>query len=441
VLTLPGLPNWASRLMTAVLPVDRDQSAFIRNAATLALGAGAAQLLLLLASPLLTRLYTDEQFGVFASIYSLMVIAGVASTGRYDAAILIQKDPAKAAGIFRLCLRVTTVVAVCALGVVLVFREPLAGLARLNEHSWFLFIIPPFIVIDGLNKAFNAWGLYRTSFTRLSQCKLVQSLVTVVSQSASGVGGSGPTGLLGGQICGQVGALWWLSRPVRADLKTLPPSPAFSPGRLGSEYREFPLLFLPADFINVLANQLPVLMMTSFFGAAVVGWYALTQRVLGAPLSLVSSAILDVFKERSARDFREQGNCLALYKSTFRTLSRAGAIPFLLVALVAPTAFTVLFGPSWTEAGRYAQILAPMFYLRFVASPLSYVLYVAQKPRIDLAWQITLVIVTLLAMILGRFYMSPMIAIASFSGLYSLMYIAYLIICYRVARGDSPTSR
>ncbi len=430
-----------SASLTGLLRADLTKNTFVKSAATLAFGAGASQLLLIIAAPLLTRLYSEEQFGVFAAVYSVMMIAGVASTGRYDPAILIQREPAKAAQVFRLCLTVTMMVAVAAAAVVFAFHQSLGRLTGLGKHPWYLLLVPLYIVLDGGNKALNCWNLYRTSFSRLSQSKIAQAIATITTQTSAGYAGAGPLGLITGQLFGLLTVVVWLFRPVRMDLHSLPKSSSATLKEVAVEYHKFPCLFLPADFLNVFANQIPVLLMTSFFGPAVVGWYALTQRVLATPLSLVSSAILDVFKERSARDFRETGNCLALYRSTFRALAWLGVIPFLILGIVAPRAFNFIFGADWMQAGHYAQLLAPMFYLRFVASPLSYVIYVAQKPKIDFFWQAGLVLVSLGAMFAGKFFMAPEIAIGSFSAAYCLMYVVYIVISYRIAHGRRhPTS-
>jgi O-antigen/teichoic acid export membrane protein len=95
-------------------------------------------------------------------------------------------------------------------------------------------------------------------------------------------------------------------------------------------------------------------------------------------------------------------------------------------------AFVLIFGNEWSMAGRFAEILAPMFLMKFIASPLSYTLYIANRQLHDLGWQIALLLMTWAAFDLTGSLLS---AVQVYSFGYSALYVIYLFISYRAARG------
>ncbi len=103
---------------------------------------------------------------------------------------------------------------------------------------------------------------------------------------------------------------------------------------------------------------------------------------------------------------------------------------FLVLGIFSPVIFVALFGREWLEAGHYARIMSILFFTRFVASPLSYVLYIAQKQRIDLLWQIALCIISLLALATGIYFKSIYLTLWLFALSYAAMYVVYLYLSY-----------
>ena len=122
----------------------------------------------------------------------------------------------------------------------------------------------------------------------------------------------------------------------------------------------------------------------------------------------------------------------ASHVQTFRVLAALSVVASVVVVIGSERLFALAFGERWRTAGTMAVWLMPMFALRFVSSPLSYMSYVAGKQHLDLAWQICL-----LAMTLATLYLPDRsaVAILSYSVGYSLLYVAYLAMSYRFSRG------
>jgi O-antigen/teichoic acid export membrane protein len=139
-----------------------------------------------------------------------------------------------------------------------------------------------------------------------------------------------------------------------------------------------------------------------------------------------------VFKRSAASSFRDRGHCKEEYVRTFCLLAAGGGILALGVIVVAESLFVVAFGEIWRQAGIIAIWLMPMFALRFVASPLSYVFYIAGKQQVDLIWQCALLMITLLSFMLPTSFEA---SVKFYSAGYSLLYVVYAILSYNYSKG------
>ena len=90
------------------------------------------------------------------------------------------------------------------------------------------------------------------------------------------------------------------------------------------------------------------------------------------------------------------------------------------------------FGEVWRGAGTIAVWLLPLFALRFIASPLSYMVYIAGKQHVDLFWQVALLCMTIASLTL---FTDHKHALLVYSAGYSLLYVIYLVMSYRFSLG------
>ena len=114
-----------------------------------------------------------------------------------------------------------------------------------------------------------------------------------------------------------------------------------------------------------------------------------------------------------------------------------GCVPALVIFAFAPDLCAWVFGEPWREAGEFARILAPLYFLNFVASPLSYVFFVAGKQKIELLWQIALFITTI------TIFVAPLPlkqVLLHYTVSYSILYIVYLHLSYRFSKNGAPGS-
>jgi len=174
---------------------------------------------------------------------------------------------------------------------------------------------------------------------------------------------------------------------------------------LSKKYKNFPLYSLPSDFINRLTSQLPTFFLSKFAGVETVGIYNLCVRILGLPVQLISNSVGTVFIEKANREFLEKGNIIKVFDSTVKHLLAISIVPFLLLTIFSPQLFSIVFGIKWVDAGYYAQILSITYLLRFVISPLSYIVVIRQKLHISLFVDIFTFIVSLISLYVGLIFL------------------------------------
>ncbi len=407
------------------------QSPFIKNVLTVFTGTVLAQLLPLLVAPFLTRLYTPDDFGIFALYLSVITVAGVLATARYEMAITLLSKVQEAFSVLVLVSVLGIVTSLVLLILILVWQAPLNSLLGVESDSVLIFLIPIGVLAAALFRAFSYWVIYRTRFRELATGKIAYSGGIAGLQLSAGAV-SLPGGLLAGQIGGQIGgALYLFYRGILEDMHLVKRVTLKSMLQMAHEFRKFPIYSLPASLANSLAIQLPVILLSVFFGATVVGLFALTQRVLAAPIAVLGVSVQDVFKERASRDYRETGSCRDIYIKTLKALVALAIVPFTVLFAIAPIFFEVLFGSEWRTAGDYTRILVVLFFLRFVASPLSFVFYIAEKQRHELVWQLCLLLVTGVSLIVGGSMADPKLSLGLYTASYSVMYLVYLMMSYR----------
>nr|WP_293303673.1 oligosaccharide flippase family protein [Allomuricauda sp.] len=418
------------------------KSKFSRNVITLLTGTALAQAIPLALSPILTRIYSPSDFGILAIYMSITALGTAVVSLKYDLAIIIPEKDEDSANITVLSIVIAFFVSIVLLIVVFLFNDQIAKF-MVDEKSdskvlssW-LYFIPLSILLMGVFNAISFWFNRKEYYKRMAASKVMNTAGMTGTQIGFGSLGFSPVGLLLGFILGRVSSVLYLLGKFRMDKDN-----AFSMvtkdrmKTLSSRYKRFPYYTLPAEFTNVISNQLPVFLIGKYFGGVVLGNYSLMERVLSAPITLLGRSILDVFKQRASEDYIHFGNCREIYVKTFRTLVLLSIGPTVLLFTLSPFIFETIFGPEWTQAGDYARIFSILFFFKFTASPLSYMFHIAEKQHFDMFWQIGLLIFAIISFVVGIANNSIMVALICFVGSYSAMYILNLFLTYSFAKGD-----
>lgn len=413
----------------------KPKSEFTKNVLTLMTGTTIAQAIPIAISPILTRIYTPEDFGVFALYMAIASIISVIATGRYEMAIMLPKEEEDVKSIVKLIMILLSTVTFITFLIVFFFNQIITNLFENPEISNWLYFLPISIFLVGLYQIYNYLLIREKNFKRLSTNKIIVSTTNASTQLGYGFSFSNGYGLLLGNIIGYIVSIYFI-------IKSKVVNKYFhfkdnSIKEVAKEYQNFPKYDVPSVLVNVVANQLPLLALGKYFGLGVVGFYSLMYKVLMVPISLLSSTVLDVFKQRATEDYNKYGNCKDIYVKTFKSLVLLGIIPFTILGIFAPEIFAFVFGKNWKVAGEFTQIMTPMFFLNFIVNPLSYTFFIAQKQKLNLIGQIILLILTIISIYIGIQFNDEYFTVISFAISYSFVYIFYLAISFKFSLGKS----
>jgi len=397
--------------LTSLIRSRLPKGPFARGVALLAGGNALGQLMVLVASPILTRLYSPEDFGLLALYISIIGILQVMLSMGYEQAINLSENVREALAVVKLCLTIVLLYALASLGCVLLFGDSIATLLGAPELANYMWMIPISLLLVGSFNTFNFWCVREGKFSIIGKARLKQVLANLMVQ----LGGFsfGPVSLLGGQVAKQMMGVNSLgSRALRM--------PEFKSVNLNDmrkalvRYKRFPLYYTWSALFSSVGRYLPPFFFVILFGPASAGYYAITNRVLKAPSLVFVSAINNVFLKNAAVAHRE-GDLRQLTLITYKKLALMTLPMLMLLAIISPLLFTFVFGEQWAVAGEYARWLTILVFFQFVCIPLHPLFVVFEKQASELVFQTVTMIGRALALIAGASLGDSVTAVILFS--------------------------
>lgn len=414
------------------------KKSFIKNVLTLMTGTIIAQIISFLLMPILTRIYFPEDFGVYALFLSFSSVLSIIIAGSYEYAIILPKDRIEATNLLVLCIGLSGIIS---LGIFILFifmGQELLSYIRRPDLFLYLLLTPIYMWGLSINQAFYYWFNRESLFSIMSKSRLL----LVISNNFLGIviGANilgSPIGLVLGNILGQIITNIYIINKFISYISIN--KELISINKLilqAKRYKNFPRFSMPGNVINNISQQLPIFLMGFFYGENVVGYFSMGQRCINAPLSVLSQSIGDVFREKASKQYASNGECKLLFDKLIKVLVLLSIVPLITLLIFAPDLFAIYFGVEWREAGIYTQILVPMYFLKVIASPLSNMSIIAEKQRIDLLFQILIIIVLSLFIYLSKVIWDTAIyTVVSFGVGYIIIYFTSLCINRNWAKG------
>lgn len=414
------------------------QSEFLKNVITLMSGTAIAQAIPVLISPILSRLYTPEDFGVLALFMSIAAVISVIATGRYELAIMLPEKKRDAYNVLALSLLFTFVVSVFTFILVVIFKKPVAIFFEEPGIEPWLYFLPVVVLFAGIFQAFNYWSTRHKTFKRNAAGRVSQSTVMSATNLGMGVAKAGSSGLILGYILGHVVAALVLGWQTLIHLKEI--RKEITRKEIienAKKYKNFLKINTPHAFFDSLQNNGIIYLIMFFFSKLILGSYSFAFRILKAPVGLIGSAIYQVFYQKATEALKNGQQIQPMVRKVYRNLFLIGFPVFFLLFLFARPVFTFVFGEEWKISGEIAQILIPWLFLNFIASPVSCIAIIMNKQRE--AMFITFVDITfkVIAIVIGGISNDFKLAFIIMSVLCSSLLIFALFWYYKIAITES----
>lgn len=410
---------------------------FNRNVLTLLTGTTIAQAIPIAISPILTRLYSPEDFGVLALFVAITAILASIANGRYELAIVLPKTDKEALSIMVLSLVISTMLSVLLLISIFVFYNPIVSLVNNEELAKWLYFIPIVVFLSGLYNSLNYYNTRKKAYANIAKTSVTRSVGLSVVQITLGLLKKGAGGLIAGQIVSQALANGRLVTTVVKDKAELQSVNKTSVLNAAKRYNNFPKFSMPAVLMNTLANNILNFFLPIMFSVATLGQYALVNRVLGAPSSIIGSSFGQVYFQQANRERSATGQAIKTFKSTLKKLIIVAVLPFTILFLFGEEIIVFIFGSEWIIAGQLISILAPYFLVRFISSPLSTTTSVFEKNQYALAIQMTyLILIVVVCLISITIKLSLSLFLSVYSVIFSVFYIILIMIFYKISKNN-----
>lgn len=360
---------------------------FLRNISILTGGTVFAQALMVAALPVLTRLYSPEDFSLLAVYVAIIGIVTVVSCLRYNIAIPLPERDADGMALLAVALLATFGISLlCAVPVILAPQATarLIGQPGLQPYLW---MVPVGVLIASVYNALQYWASRKKRFALVTQTRMTRAVGGVGTQLGLGALTPSPFGLiLGHMIYGGLGIVGLLRNLLRNDRNLLASIDRRNIQDQAHIYRRYPLYSVPEALFNTAGVQLPLIIIAAMVAGPEAGFLFLAMRVMGLPLGLIGSSVAQVFLAEAPAKLRD-GTLAAFTRQTMWTLFKTGAPVMLAVGVISPLVFPLVFGSDWARAGWLVAWMTPWFVMQFVASPVSMVIHVMGRQGLAMTLQ------------------------------------------------------
>ncbi|NHN34329.1 lipopolysaccharide biosynthesis protein [Paenibacillus agricola] len=406
---------------------------YLKDIIALSIGSILAQLIMIIVSPIITRIYTPAELGAYTLLMTVIFVIGPNINGRYDYAIVSSQDKTEAdaltvTSIF-VCFVMTIIIGVF-LTIIYFFDQKI-----FKDIGLWIFILIPILLITGLTNILISFNNKYKQYKLISSVSVTRSIAQAIGQVLFGLIGLGASGLYVSQLLSSLLGIKKQSEYFIKDYKSLLSIKKEEVIKVFIKYKKQPIYSLPANVMNALSFSLTYFFITSLYGLNEVGYYSLCQRILGLPITLICMNVARVFFRKASETKKEKGNFFPVLIKTIPTLSLLSLPIFLVLYLFADKLFLLVFGPSWEVAGKYVQIMSPMFAFRFIIVPVMSSLIVGGKQNLELVMQSVFIILSCAIFLLTKMFnysIETYLLLTTIT--FSINYIIILFVIIRISK-------
>ncbi|MDP3443645.1 MAG: oligosaccharide flippase family protein [Ignavibacteria bacterium] len=421
-----------SRALDRLLKVAIPFKEYLHTMTIVFTGSTFAEMIPICMAPFLTRLYIPEDFGRYGLIISVSALLAQFSTLRYENSIIIAKDSQEVFFTWKLCeylIFTIHVLFILAMTVTYSIVEML-----LPNYSWgnSFFLIPLVSLGSALFRVQILVNNRNENFSFASRIKVVQASLIATFSITLGIIYV-QDGLIWALILGNLGGVLFL----RPKLTNFPPPEIKKLMEVAKRYSNFAYYALPGELVNNATSRYPLMVFPFLFGNEIAGYLTLSYRVVAMPARFVANAVSEVFFQRASKEMRDKHDCRHLFLLTAGVLLIIGLLGFGSLYLLSDHIFEVFFGEQWKNTGEYIKFLIPLFLVSFVVSPLSSMIYVAEKQKWDFFWHMgNLILITSSSLVSYFFFEKIEAVLLAFVMAGSCAYFVYFIMLLMLTKGN-----
>jgi len=413
------------------------KSVFVGNVIKLASGTALAQVINVIASPFITRLYGPEIFGIFGMITTIVGLLLPLATLTYVNAVVLPKEDSEAIQLSHLSIKITLVFLAA---ISLFFTVATYCLPESSDYHGVLvyaFTIPILIFLSVRTQVATQWIVRLREFGFMARISVGMALLLSSLKITFGVISPSVWSLVGIVFFVTLVKNRWQYTKIGKRGIRIKSSNSYqkSWSTLAREYRDFPLYQSPQILLNALGQSMPVLLLGYFYGASYAGFFILAKTLLTLPTNLIAKSVGDVVYPQLSSTKNKGLSIFPTIAKTTSGLFAVGFVPYAFLALYSPQLFEMVFGSEWVRSGIYAQYLAIWLFMSFINPPSVKAVIVLRAQRFAVVLNIFSTVLRILAFIIGYYYFhSDIVSIALFSIVGILHNLIFILVTTYIAK-------
>ncbi len=402
-------------------------------------GSAIAQLITIIVSPITTRIYSAEELGIYSLLISLITIIGPVLSLKLDMAIVTAKDEKKMYANMALSIIVSIIISIISSAIYFVYLEASNNLgANKNIYSLILFFI---LLLSGFLNILTSYNNRNKKYDIISKVYVIRTFIQNLGLILFGILHFSVIGMLISQILGYLIGVGKQSKELIPNIKKIKEVNKKELIEAFKENYKLTVFTTPSTFLNALSYSILNFFITDLYGMEVLGYYSISYRMLGIPISIITTNVSKVFFESANSELQQKGNFRNALKRNTVFLSIVSIIMVISLIVLGPWAFKVFFGNKWVISGQYVQILAIMFGIRFLVAALTPAFIITKKQNLEIRKQALFLISALATYILCKkisLNIYHFLFIISIS--YSIIYIIMYINIYKLAKNGGENN-
>ncbi len=413
---------------------------FVKNFFTLFTGSVIGQLILFAFIPLLTRMYSEELFGILFLFSSLTSILKIIASLRFELSIVLPEHDKQAINLLVIALIINILINLLFFFLIVLFYDVISTVYDGNNLGIWLYFVPLSSFFLGFFEILSYWNNRREDYKKISYAKISKSGIIVASQTSLRYISNSGNGLIAGSIIGQGFSAFLL---FFISLKSITYNLKYVSIRncrvLVKKYKDVPLYNTLISGLNTLSNQIPFLLLGKYFGLEIVAFYGMAGKVIMTPTGMVAQSVGQVFYKTAADIVNKNGDLYTFVKKTYLNLAKLIIIPAVII-FISTFFFDFLFGKGWGDAGLYAAVMLPWISIAFLNRPVSWIITILNKQKIVSIFDFFLLILRFLSIYLSyKLLYGGLFAVTMYSAVGFLFGIFMLFWLLRIAKKTKKT--
>ncbi len=363
-----------------------------KNSAHLLSANIVAQAIGLIIYPILTRIYSPEDFGLLNLFLSIGSILTLLALAEYYYAIVLAKNNSQANGMVQVC-SLLLVIMVGLVTLTIPFSKSIAGLFNTPSLADYWWLMPIFVGLTGLWNILNYWYIRCSEFKRVSGYQISQSVLSAGCKMGFGYAGFLQGGLIVSMVIAPLVSIFVsISISWKKCLHNLHLVPWPVCKAVASEYKNFPAFDLPRGLVNLVGGYLPVLVLTPLFGSANIGLWSMAILLGFAPISMITKSLYQTFYQHINSQIQQRQKIGSFFLKFTGWTTSVVAPCFVGLYFILPWLTRLLLGAEWETSGYYLRWMLPWIFCSLLTACTCFLADIFYRQKVGLYFELLLAI-------------------------------------------------